>query len=108
MATNVKNRVMPFKIWIFLLFSKHPSLSREGASATVQLTAFARRLHVSKARLMEHLSWLEAEGLIANLVSEGPKASESKMTLLLPNDARWDIGSTFDPSRVGSEGKGNP
>ena len=82
---------MPFKIWVFLLFSKHPTLSRQSGAARVQLTAFAKRLHVSKARLVEHLEWLEREGLISEL-----KITEDKVQALfyltLPPDSQWRKG----------------
>lgn len=57
-AKPVRNRLIPYKLLVLLLYGKQPFLHREGPTITLQLGPLSRHLRVSSSRLRDQLDWL--------------------------------------------------
>jgi hypothetical protein len=68
---QTRTKTLPYKLMVFLLYSQHPSIRRQGDLVHIQLGPLSVRLQVSKSRLAGYLHWLANEGLLT-LAHLGP------------------------------------
>jgi hypothetical protein len=80
----IKNRLVPYKIMVCLLYGEYTWLSRasdDPSSLSLRLGPMSRFLRVSSSRLREHLDWLSTRRYLASL---SVKYGEAVVTIRPP------------------------
>ena len=57
-AKPLRNRLIPYKLLILMLYGEHHFINRSGPSVTLNLGPLSRHLRVSSSRLRDQLDWL--------------------------------------------------
>jgi len=57
-AKPLRNRLIPYKLLIILLYGEFPFISRNEGSITLYLGPLSRHLRVSSSRLRDQIDWL--------------------------------------------------
>lgn len=67
-ARPIRNRLIPYKILVHLLYGRHGWLSRlPDGRIEVRTGPMSRSLRVTSSRLGEQLEWLKAIGLLSSI-----------------------------------------
>ncbi len=90
-------KTLPFKLMVFLLYSSHPSIIREGGDTHLVLGPLSKRLQMSKSRLVDYLTWLEQEGLLS---FSRPDNNTAVVTLASPKSTTASLEASIGP-RIG-------
>jgi hypothetical protein len=61
---QTRTKTLPYKLMVFLLYSQHSSIRRQGDLVHIKLGPLSVRLQVSKSRLAGYIHWLANEGLL--------------------------------------------
>lgn len=87
----MRNRLLPYRVLVYLLYGQQPWLERLGDDRVLIKTGpMARSLRTSVTKLREHLDWLKAFGYLENV--ETAKRGCEIASLRLP-DASQDISN---------------
>jgi hypothetical protein len=66
-AKPVRNRLIPYKLLVLLLYGKQPFIHREFHKITLQLGPLSRHLRVSSSRLRDQIDWLLSNSYLSSV-----------------------------------------